>query len=93
MRIILFLSVCLLLFGSTILAQNPPQTAHPRAVPIDPNSDAGTFAKGDKISHDFLIRNEGNAPLLVTEARPSCGCTVADFDRTVSPGKVGQVRV
>lgn len=93
MKVLLFLFSSFLLFGSTSLAQNPTQNANPRAVPIEPNSDVGAYSKGARISHDFLIRNDGNALLLVTDARPSCGCTVADFDKTISPGKVGKVRV
>ncbi|MCU1268514.1 MAG: hypothetical protein JWM21_4832 [Acidobacteria bacterium] len=90
---ILFLFVFSLLFQTTISAQDPPQNANPRAVPLDATSDVGAYRKGEKISHDFLIKNEGKSPLLITEARPSCGCTVAEFDKTIGPGAVGKVRV
>jgi hypothetical protein len=93
MRSVLLLFVFSLLLGTTTTAQKAPQDNNPRAVPIDANTDVGVRPKGEKISHDFIIRNDGNAPLLVTEARPSCGCTVVDFDKTIASGKTGKVRV
>lgn len=92
MRTVLIVFV-LLMFVGTTTAQKAPQDNNPRAVPIDANTDIGVRPKGEKISHDFLIRNDVNAPLLVTEARPSCGCTVVDFDKTIASGKTGKVRV
>lgn len=65
----------------------------PKAVAQDPIKDMGTVPKGEKVSHDFLIRNEGNAPLEITEVRPACGCTVASFDKTIAPGQTGKIHV
>lgn len=65
----------------------------PKAVVAEPIKDAGTVAKGEKVIHAFLIKNEGDAPLAVTDVRASCGCTVASFDATIAPGQTGQVRV
>jgi hypothetical protein len=65
----------------------------PKAVAPEPVRDLGTVPKGEKIAHDFEIRNDGGAALEITEVRPSCGCTVAEFDKTVAPGKSGKVHV
>jgi hypothetical protein len=65
----------------------------PKAVALEPIKDIGTVAKGEKITYDFVIRNEGTAPLEITEVRPACGCTVADFDKTIAPGATGKVHV
>jgi hypothetical protein len=67
------------------------QQLHPRVVLPEPTHDAGKVAKGESIVHDFLIRNDGEAPLQITDVRPACGCTVADFDRTIAPGETGKV--
>jgi hypothetical protein len=69
------------------------QAAKPKAVPVEAVTDAGTVPKGEKIVHDFELRNEGNAPLQVTDVRPACGCTVASYDKTIAPGKTGKVHV
>jgi hypothetical protein len=67
--------------------------AHGKAVAVDPIKDVGTVAKGDKVTQDFTIRNDGAAPLAITEVRAACGCTVASYDRTIAPGQVGKVHV
>ena len=35
----------------------------------------------------FEIANDGDQPLEITEVRPSCGCTVAEFDKVIEPGE------
>jgi hypothetical protein len=66
---------------------------HGKAVAVEPIKDAGSVAKGDKVTQDFLIRNDGNAPLQITDVKASCGCTVVSFDKTIAPGKTGTVHV
>lgn len=63
----------------------------PKAVVDEPIKDVGTVPKGEKIVHDFVIRNAGDAPLQITQVQPACGCTVADFDKTVAPGQTGKI--
>lgn len=65
----------------------------PRAVPTEPIKDFNVVAKGEVISHDFEIKNEGDAPLEISDVRPACGCTVARFDKTIAPGKTGKVSI
>jgi hypothetical protein len=67
--------------------------AGPKAVAVEAVKDLGSLPKGEKIVHDFLIRNEGDAVLQITEVRPACGCTVADFDKTIAPGQTGKVHI
>ena len=40
----------------------------------------------------FTIRNTGNAPLELRDVRPTCGCTVTEFDKVIPPGGVGRVK-
>ncbi len=68
-------------------------SAKPKAVVLDPIKDAGSVAKGEKLAQDFAIRNDGNAPLQITDVRPACGCTVASYDKTIAPGKTGAIHV
>jgi hypothetical protein len=63
----------------------------PKAVAVEPIKDVGTVPKGEKAIADFLIRNDGDAVLEITNVQPACGCTVADYDKTVAPGKTGKV--
>lgn len=64
----------------------------PRAVPVEPIKDFETVAKGEVIVHEFLIKNEGTAALEITDVRPACGCTVADYDKVIAPGATGKVK-
>lgn len=53
--------------------------------------DMGTVPKGQVIETDFIIQNVGGSDLVITDARPSCGCTVSSFDKMIKPGAEGRV--
>lgn len=53
--------------------------------------DFGDLAVGTTAEGVFIVRNAGGAPLEIREVRPTCGCTVADFDRAVAPGEAGRI--
>lgn len=65
----------------------------PKAVAVEPIKDVGTVAKGEKVVHDFVVRNEGDAPLEITNVKAACGCTVAEFTRSIPAGQTGKVHV
>ena len=75
----------------TAFSINATLSAAQKAVAVEPIKDFGVVPKGEKIVHDFQIRNEGDAPLQITQVQPACGCTVADFDKTIAPGQMGKV--
>lgn len=52
----------------------------------------GTVEKGKQVKILFHVTNTGAEPLLIADARPSCGCTIADFTRSaIAPGKSGEI--
>jgi Protein of unknown function (DUF1573) len=63
----------------------------PRLTIVDPLKDFGTVPKGTKLDWKFEIKNTGTTDLEVIAAKPSCGCTVADFDKLIKPGATGKV--
>lgn len=63
----------------------------PRLTVVEPVKDFGTVPRGDKLDWTFAIKNTGNSNLEIIAARPSCGCTVADFDKVIKPGETGKV--
>jgi hypothetical protein len=81
----------LTLCAALLVAASVLAAGKPKAVAVEPIKDAGTVAKGEKIVHDFAIRNDGDAPLEITNVHPACGCTVAEFDKTIAPGQTGKV--
>ncbi len=74
-----------------LLAAAPAAAAGPQAVADQPVVDVGDVRRGEAVRHTFFIRNRGDAPLLLTEVKPTCGCTVAEYDRTIAAGGRGQV--
>ncbi len=47
---------------------------------------------GGKVTHNFSFTNTGNQPLVITNVRPSCGCTSSDYTKEpVMPGQKGFV--
>jgi len=53
--------------------------------------DFGEALEGAEVARDFKVKNAGKADLVIDQVRPSCGCTVASFDRTIPPGKEGKI--
>ena len=54
--------------------------------------DFGSIGPTDLVTHEFEIANLGEAPLTISRAYTTCGCTTADFTATViPPGKVSVV--
>lgn len=56
--------------------------------------DFGSIRAGTPVSYEFRFVNIGAAPLVITSAKASCGCTMAAYTREpVEKGKAGVVRV
>jgi len=54
--------------------------------------DAGTVVKGETIRAVFTVKNTGDAPLVISEVRPSCSCTVADKpEDPIAPGASAEI--
>jgi len=48
----------------------------------------GDAVQGEVVKARFEIKNTGDVPLKLFEVKPSCGCTLADYEKSaVDPGK------
>jgi Protein of unknown function (DUF1573) len=55
--------------------------------------DFGKVAEGQKVAFKYMFKNTGQAPLIIQNAQPSCGCTVPDWTKEPVPvGGTGFVR-
>ncbi|HMO38239.1 MAG TPA: DUF1573 domain-containing protein [Saprospiraceae bacterium] len=55
--------------------------------------DFGEVYEGDIVVHAFRFTNTGKTPLLISEARSSCGCTVPEWPQSpIAPGESGEIR-
>ena len=91
MRILLLIG-CLI--GSLLL----PGTGHAQLGPeIEFEStdyDFGEVEMGFVVEKDYRFRNVGDCPLIVSKAKPGCGCTRVDFEAdTLNPGEWGSVKM
>lgn len=49
---------------------------------------------GGPVTHVFKFTNTGDAPLVILDARATCGCTKPKFTaKPIEPGKSGEVSV
>ena len=56
--------------------------------------DLGKIEQGKPVTVEFDFTNPSMVPLIISSARPSCGCTVADYPKEpIAPGKSGKIVV
>jgi hypothetical protein len=54
----------------------------------------GMIAQGDKVQHDFVFTNTGDADLVIKSADATCGCTTPEYPFVpIKPGKTGKIGV
>ena len=69
-----------------------------KAVPVmsfeKAEHDFGTIEQGTPQETVFTFTNTGNAPLIITDAKSSCGCTVPNPPKDpIAPGETGELKV
>ncbi len=71
--------------GVRFLPKDQPQ---PRIVVPAGVHDFGSLGPKDIVTQTFVIRNSGAAPLVISRAYTTCGCTTAEITaRVIPPGK------
>ncbi len=56
--------------------------------------DYGTIKPGSDGNRVFTVKNTGDKPLIISNVKPSCGCTTPDWSKEpILPGKTGQIKV
>lgn len=74
-----------------------------KATPVGPTTtisfdeasyDFGTITDGDKVRHTFKFQNTGKEPLIITNCKGSCGCTVPQCPKDpIAPGDGGEITI
>jgi hypothetical protein len=53
----------------------------------------GKIPQGKPVTVDFTYTNDGKTPLVISNVRGSCGCTVTKYSKEpIAPGKSGFVK-
>ena len=74
------------------------QSAEKVEVPViemqETSYDFGEMQQGESVTHDFVLKNIGEADLIISAAKGSCGCTVPEWPKTpVSKGEEATIKV
>jgi len=75
--------------GITTDLVNSPLTADQSAekvlmpkIKMDEESfDFGEIQQGESVTHDFVLKNIGDASLIISTVKGSCGCTVPEWSK------------
>lgn len=105
----LFVIICLTLFActnnsdtvSTDLVNNPNSASGNADMSELPafkfNSeehDFGRISEGEKVTYTFKFKNVGKSDLIISQAKATCGCTVADYPKTpIKPGTESNIAI
>jgi len=76
-------------------AATPAQIANgPKIVFEVESHDFGKLISDEKVNFAFKFRNEGKAPLVISNVQSSCGCTAAKPSKPqFEPGESGEIQV
>jgi len=56
--------------------------------------DFGKIPQGTPVTTVFEYTNIGKEPLILSDVKPTCGCTIADFTKTpVKNGEKGMIKI
>jgi hypothetical protein len=92
-----FTSFCALLLLSAAIACGGQSTAAwaagtgSVATIKETTFDFGKIFEDRALTHTFMVKNTGSAPLTVEDVDPDCACTVASYDKTIPPGREGAI--
>lgn len=70
-------------------------TVYPEMTFDETEFDFGHIPQGNPVEHVFSFTNTGKAPLVITNASSSCGCTIPTYPKneTIQPGDKGELTV
>ena len=72
----------------------PRNQAQPQIQVPETSHNFGVIGPQDVVEREFIIRNTGDAPLTISRAYTTCGCTKAEISATViPPGQVATVKL
>lgn len=79
------------------ISLNPDSSAFENLPTMDFAStfhDFGNIHEGETVEWEFDFKNNGKSPLIISEAKGSCGCTVAEFPKEPIPaGMPSKIKV
>jgi hypothetical protein len=92
-KLLMFAAIAVAFIG-TASAQKESNQNESSAVKWEQKAhDFGNLEMGPPADVVFKFRNMGKAPVVITGAKPSCGCTTPSWTKTpIMPGQTGEVK-
>ena len=88
----LYLFAALMLIVSACGGDNAAIVGNKTTMTVDPVFDGGKVLKGEVINAKFTVKNTGKYPLIISDVKGSCSCTVAEFpEDPIAPGDKGVI--
>ena len=73
---------------------NAEKVLTPNIEMLETSYNFGEIHQGESVTHDFILKNTGDADLLISAAKGSCGCTVPQWPKTpIAKGKEAEIKV
>ena len=72
-------------------SRNAEKVSTPNIEMLETSFDFGEIQQGKSVTHEFILKNSGDAELIITSVKGSCGCTVPEWPK--SPISVGEEAV
>jgi hypothetical protein len=75
-------------------SEDAGETKMPKMVFEEEVFDFGKITQGEKVNYSYKFKNTGDANLIITSAKGSCGCTVPQWPKEpIPPGGEGKIDV
>src|SRR3954465_1571716 len=84
-------TLCAALLAPAAVAETGKDAPRPIIEVREASKDAGVVDEGTVVPFQFEVTNRGQADLQISEVKPSCGCTVSQWDRVIKPGAHGTI--
>lgn len=78
-----------------VTAEGPVDTVNVAKMSFEETTfDFGEVREGDIVKHTYKFVNTGKVPLIISDARSTCGCTVPTWpEEPIEPGAGGEIQV
>lgn len=73
---------------------NAEKVLTPNIEMLETSYNFGEMLQGESVTHEFILKNTGEADLIISAAKGSCGCTVPEWPKTpIAKGEEAAIKV
>lgn len=73
---------------------NAEKVLTPNIEMLETSYNFGEIQQGESVTHDFILKNTGDADLIISAAKGSCGCTVPEWPKNpIAKGEEATIKV